>query len=293
MPDKRPMGQIWVVFIKESPTFTPGLASSKNVFNWTMSYRRDSDIWAPYGEIVKLNPPISSHQTIQMPGGIPLNEWIENKTKLMTWVNSNCKTKSRREVFKTALENVGPEVIEVFGGCRGSKPICPRRQESCNFTKVWHELAQKYTFYFAAENSLCVDYVTEKFWRALDVGLVPVVYGGADYEAVAPPNSFIDVRNFESPKELVNYLKKVQRDEKLHAKYFEWRRTYSVQSTECWKGWCELCRRTGLQNENPLEISAHSDLSNWWTKSPVKDSNGSTFKNQACINGPLIVEEEK
>ena len=56
-----------------------------------------------------------------------------------------------------------------------------------------------YKFYLAFENSICRDYVTEKFYNALLFSTVPVVYGGADYESIgAPHNSFIDVRNFHS-----------------------------------------------------------------------------------------------
>ena len=32
-------------------------------------------------------------------------------------------------------------------------------------------------FYLAFENSHCQDYITEKFWRALDKGIVPIVMG--------------------------------------------------------------------------------------------------------------------
>ena len=60
-------------------------------------------------------------------------------------------------------------------------------------------LEHDYKFYFSFENSICPDYVTEKFYNPLLFSTVPVVYGGADYEVVgAPPNSYIDVRNFKS-----------------------------------------------------------------------------------------------
>jgi len=56
-----------------------------------------------------------------------------------------------------------------------------------------------YKFYLAFENSICPDYVTEKLFNTLLFTTVPIVYGGADYEAIgAPPNSYIDVRNFTS-----------------------------------------------------------------------------------------------
>ena len=70
----------------------------------------------------------------------------------------------------------------------------------------------KFYFYLAFENSICNDYVTEKFFRGLQVTIgnldnigpkqncqapvVPIVLGGANYSALAPNHSFIHVDDF-------------------------------------------------------------------------------------------------
>ena len=60
-------------------------------------------------------------------------------------------------------------------------------------------IERDYKFYLAFENSLCRDYVTEKFYNPLLFSTVPIVYGEADYEAIgAPTNSYIDVKHFSS-----------------------------------------------------------------------------------------------
>lgn len=59
-------------------------------------------------------------------------------------------------------------------------------------------LGKNYKFYLSFENSLCDDYVTEKFYNALLYNTVPIVFGGANYSKLAPKNSYIDVRNFTS-----------------------------------------------------------------------------------------------
>jgi hypothetical protein len=61
-------------------------------------------------------------------------------------------------------------------------------------------LERDYKFYLSFENSLCRDYVTEKFYNALQFTAVPIVYGSASYSTVAPRNSYIDVRDFPSGK---------------------------------------------------------------------------------------------
>ena len=40
----------------------------------------------------------------------------------------------------------------------------------------------------AFENSICNDYMTEKFWRSLDLEIVPIVMGGGNYTRDAPEN---------------------------------------------------------------------------------------------------------
>lgn len=39
------------------------------------------------------------------------------------------------------------------------------------------QLIAKYKFAIAIENAICEDYVTEKLWRPLHVGTIPIVLG--------------------------------------------------------------------------------------------------------------------
>lgn len=41
----------------------------------------------------------------------------------------------------------------------------------------FHKLAAKYKFTLAMENAICDDYMTEKLWRPLRLGSVPIVFG--------------------------------------------------------------------------------------------------------------------
>jgi len=51
---------------------------------------------------------------------------------------------------------------------------------------------------FSFENSLCKDYVTEKFFKVFEHDMVPIVFGHADYSKIAPPKSYIKVEDFKS-----------------------------------------------------------------------------------------------
>lgn len=73
-------------------------------------------------------------------------------------------------------------------------------------------LQTTYKFYLSFENSLCDDYVTEKFFRLNRLDVVPVVLGVANYSQWMPPGTFIDVRNFRSPRQLADFLRRLDED---------------------------------------------------------------------------------
>ena len=42
----------------------------------------------------------------------------------------------------------------------------------------------------------CRDYVTEQFFNMYNLNMIPVVLGGANYSAIAPPHSYINAADF-------------------------------------------------------------------------------------------------
>ena len=47
--------------------------------------------------------------------------------------------------------------------------------------------------------------------------------GGAEYQQKAPPKSYINVLDYESPKELAEFLLKLAADEEEYLSYFWWK----------------------------------------------------------------------
>lgn len=43
-------------------------------------------------------------------------------------------------------------------------------------------LISRYKFIIAYENSICDDYITEKFWRAITTGVIPIYFGAPNIE---------------------------------------------------------------------------------------------------------------
>lgn len=98
-------------------------------------------------------------------------------------------------------------------------------------------------FYLAFENSdHCVDYISEKFYFALNSTAVPVVYGTdpVAYDLVAPTYSFIHADKFRSARELVNYLQYLVETPKAYNQYLKWKKDFDVHLN---RPQCNLCSK--------------------------------------------------
>ncbi|KAG2469957.1 FUT7 fucosyltransferase, partial [Polypterus senegalus] len=218
--EKRPNQQTWVWMSMESPSLNKKIEKLNGIFNWTMSYRRDSDICTPYGKLI---PNTDQRYTIPKKGSC-----------LAAWVVSNYKEHHKRTSIVKSLQNY--MTIDIYGKANG-KPLSP---ESLPTT------ISKYPFYLAFENAIHQDYITEKLWRnSFMAGSVPVVLGPprSNYEEFVPPGSFIHVEDFSSTKELAEYLKKVAKNETLYKQYFEWKKHFKVQLISDWRmRFCQICK---------------------------------------------------
>ena len=125
----------------------------------------------------------------------------DTKNRSTVWFVSHCATQARREMYVKKLKRLVD--VDTYGRC--GKLKCPRSNETmCN-----ERMESTYRFYLSFENSLCTDYITEKFFRTMKFNIIPVVYNGADMSVYAPPNSYIDALAFKSVSALAAYLKKV------------------------------------------------------------------------------------
>ena len=114
--------------------------------------------------------------------------------------------------------------------------------------------------------SVCKDYITEKVYRALNHGTVPVVYGGANYTAMLPPNSFLNILDFQDPQALADRLLFLANNPLEYAKYLQWR--YNPQYTTMpdhlqpeKNSWCRLCK---MLTKKPPPKHTVNNLEKWW-----------------------------
>jgi alpha-1,3-fucosyltransferase len=243
LPDtyRRPQHQRLVFFTQETPINSPNLDVTKldNVFNWTMTYQHDSDVRLLYGRV---------RPNEQQPLNITSSQQVQqnirnNKTGKVAWMVSHCPTFSHREDYVAQLSKFIP--VDIYGNC--GKLKCPRDENNwLSDPGCYVHLAARYKFYLSFENSICTDYVTEKFFNILNYDIVPVVMGGANYSAIAPPHSFIDALQFDGPKELADYLMKLDREDGLYGEYFKWKNSFTVEAgveQMARHAFCDLCAK--------------------------------------------------
>ncbi len=179
-----------------------------------------------------------------------------NRTDLRAaWFVSHCATQSRRERFAKAM---GKHMkVHVYGKC--GKHKCSRKDEA----SCYRQMEKQYKFYLSFENSICADYVTEKFFNILRYNVVPVTYGGANMSAFAPPHSYVDALSFKSVKRLVRHLRNLAEDDAAYASYFWWKDFYEVRNSEADRAqpYCDLCRRLNDPSE-PTKV--YNDMHKWW-----------------------------
>ncbi|XP_073454916.1 4-galactosyl-N-acetylglucosaminide 3-alpha-L-fucosyltransferase FUT5-like [Aquarana catesbeiana] len=219
MPQEpRPHFQHWVWFNMEPPLIIRNLHWLDGLFNMTMTFRKDADIFRPYGQLIAFKKP----QNITIP----------TKSKLVAWVVSKFYPGAWRTAYYEELKKYIP--IDVYG--KGHIELS---------WDDFHKTISQYKFYLAFENSIAKDYITEKLWsNAFGTWTLPVVLGTSreNYERFVPGDAFIHVNDFPSAKDLAMYLLDLDKDDEKYKKYFNWRSQYYVKTGGGWQiNYCQVC----------------------------------------------------
>ena len=226
----------------ESPPYDDQIYENDHVslFHWDMSFRRSAHIYNTYSYNLKnwFRP-------------IAIKFKSKRKTASVLFVNSNCGTNSKRETFIQKLMDQGLK-IDALGGCLRNFPDNSTEVKiisSFNLTLLW-EFASQYKFVIAMENSICDDYVTEKFGmltydifsfnsgrlgNVINAGVVPIIYLDIEHRCPdyskfvpfdnnnPPEASYINLAQFSSAKEAANYISDVAENETIYNKFLWYR----------------------------------------------------------------------
>jgi len=115
---EKPAGQIWAMFLLESPANTGLFPKAGDFINWTATYRWDSTIVTPYEKFVPFRNATTGlrdraksrrSRRLSTAAGAETNRqatrrnYAAGKTKMVAWFVSNCGPKNRRNDYAMEL----------------------------------------------------------------------------------------------------------------------------------------------------------------------------------------------
>ncbi|VBB25648.1 unnamed protein product [Acanthocheilonema viteae] len=183
---------------------------------------------------------------------------LKNKTSAIFWLVSNCNTISKREL---AVEKLGKYImVDKYGACADN----PYKRDACKrASECEKDLGAMNFFYIAIENTVCKNYVTEKYFDRYHLPSVPIVMRRKTYENLIPPLSFIPMDDFESAQAMANYLIALMSNKTAYLEYFKWRRdgwVRAYQNTGYRFHFCKLCE--ALLEERPTKT--YENVEEWF-----------------------------
>ncbi|RNA24925.1 Glyco 3-alpha-L-fucosyltransferase A [Brachionus plicatilis] len=244
MPSKnynRSPRQLWMFYTLEPQRLSfcsnfYRLTDFDDWFNLTATFKTDSDVPLSYRDFSEWSDLeydqlyIDQYQKLAKKKNLTdftLNLKAKSKNASIAWFVSHCNTNSRREDYvKELSKHIN---VDVFGKCSSQKirePCYRSKSQQCN------NFLNRYKFRLAFENSLCDDYISEKFWdiysynKLFDINLVNVVRGAKEeqYRKVIPFSKFyINADWFDSPKKLADYLNYLNENDTAYLEYFSWK----------------------------------------------------------------------
>ncbi|CAG5131260.1 unnamed protein product [Candidula unifasciata] len=244
-PPQRWTNQTYIIAVWESPihTYSDVLKNANSPWNsrinLIMSYRVGGDVFAPYSHLVFSPKPLPERPNYY--------EIAKNKTRTAVWIVSHCGTQSRREQYVREMQKYID--VDILGGCG----------TPCKTNSVCDNWGAKYKFYLSFENSLCTDYVTEKFFKLFNqkTHVIPVVRGGADYDKHFPNFTYINSAHFRKPKDLALHLKDLASDLQTYSKYLEYMDLYKEKNVN------HNCRLCSFAHTHTLPVTKTYNLKSW------------------------------
>ncbi|XP_039614703.1 alpha-(1,3)-fucosyltransferase 10 isoform X1 [Polypterus senegalus] len=171
---------------------------------------------------------------------------LRQKLAPLVYVQSDCNPPSDRDSYIQELMKYIK--VDSYGECLHNKDLpadlnSSLAMDSDHFLRI----LAKYKFSLAFENAVCDDYITEKLWRPLFLGVVPVYYGAPNVVDWLPSNkSAIFVKNFSSPQELAEYIKYLDENDTAYEVYLKWKKKGEISNKKLFS---EIKRRRwGVQD---------------------------------------------
>ncbi|XP_077538724.1 alpha-(1,3)-fucosyltransferase 10 [Haemaphysalis longicornis] len=221
LPLPRKKNHDWALLHEESPknNFVFCMPNILTWFNHTATFRRESDL------------PLTLQYLNDVADLTSREFFVETTAKTtaqaslspVAYVQSDCNTPVERDAFVSELMN--HINIDSYGKCIHNKDLPTEladAMEAMDDKAFWRLLAN-YKFHIAIENYACEDYITEKLWRPLIVGSVPIYFGSPSVADWLPngAESAILIANYTGPEEVAAAIKKIDSDDVVYEGFLD------------------------------------------------------------------------
>lgn len=221
---RNPERHIWGLSLAESPKNAPLLVYEKylNLFNYSSSFSRYSDLPFPLHYMLSLTN--ITYKKYYVKTSVK-NLFLKELSPIL-YLQSDCDTWTERDKYVTELMKY--QRVDSYGRCLKNKEL-PSHIQNFNYIYMdkidendFLKFMAKYKFVITIENGVCKDYVTEKFWRAIHLGVVPIYFGSPSIRDWLPnEKSAILIEDFPTPKLLSLHIDELMRDDDLYEEYLE------------------------------------------------------------------------
>eukprot|EP01084_Bolivina_argentea_P130198 229857_1 len=154
----------------------------------------------------------------------------KNKNADVAWMGGNCDASNGREIYLKELFKYIK--YHSYGKCLNNIKDENISQRKELYNDNINSFVANYKFFIIVENANCIDYITEKLGkRTLIFNAIPILFMENDipnYNVWLPNNSYINIADFKSAKELGEYINKVANNKTLWNSYFWFRKNITV-----------------------------------------------------------------
>ncbi|KAH9495264.1 Alpha 1,3 fucosyltransferase [Bulinus truncatus] len=224
LPLPRSEEHIWALFHEESPKnkFLLSHGEVLSLFNYTSTFRQESDFPITTQHLVSIEwlQQMNYYKTVDQKNKYQGEEGLATAV----YVQSDCDPPSDRDEFvKMLMKYVS---VDSYGTCINNRQLPSQISQPIGGMSHsdFYELISRYKFALAMENAVCPDYITEKLWRPLMVGTVPVVFGSSRVQDFLPDNnSAIVLTDYKSAEHLGTFMDYLNKNDFKYEEHRAWK----------------------------------------------------------------------
>lgn len=221
---RNPQKVIWAFQHEESPKNVLYYMHEKtlNLFNYSSTFSRHSDVPFPLHYMQSLKLITSTKYFVKT---VVKNRALKEISPIL-YLQTSCVAPTERDEYVKELMKY--QRIDSYGACLNNKPLPSHLLEINDdyLNNLYEErilrFTARYKFVLAIENGVCDDYISEKLWRAIHVGVVPIYFGAPNIRDWLPNNkSALLLDEFSSPQLLSARINTLMRDDDLYEEYLQ------------------------------------------------------------------------